>query len=492
MLKDSILDKKKKVYRLFIGGEWVETRETLDVCSPFSGKVVSRVFLAGKEELIKVVETAHVSWQSVSSLTPFERGKILGKTADILEQHIDELATLIVLESGKTITESIGEAQAGILRLRFGIEEAKRLSGEVLREEVPVTSGKMGIILRQPVGVLLAVSPFNYPFFNPISKIAPAVAMGNAVILKPSSDDPTVTLLLARAFEEAGLPKGVLQVVVGSGGLVGDVLVPHPFVNMISFTGSSQVGKEVARKAIFAKLHLELGGKCPAIILSDADLDLAAEECAKGAFKFSGQRCDAISRILVVSEIYKQFVRKLLSKMSKWKMGDPMDSATSVGPLINEKAVKKVEELVIDAIQKGAKVLMGGKKESGLFFEPTVLGEVTEKMRIAWEETFGPVAAIMKVGDFEEAISVANKSEYALDSSIFTKSIDLALEAGMRLQSGTVQINAAPAHGIGEFPFGGDESSGLGRQGIFVSAEEMTKTHAIIFNNSNIKDQKLK
>jgi acyl-CoA reductase-like NAD-dependent aldehyde dehydrogenase len=482
MLKDSIWNEKEKIFRLLVGGEWIETKDVLDVSNPFSGKITSRVFLATKKELICAIETAHTAYPRMAMLTPLERGKILEKTADLLERHIDELVNLVTAESGKPVTESLSEVRSGILRIRFGAEEAKVISGEAIAGKIPATATKTGMILRQPLGVILGISPFNYPFFNPISKIVPALASGNAVILKPASDCPTVALLLCRAFEEAGLPKGVLQVIICSGQLTGDLLVPHPYINMISFTGSSSIGREVARKAVLAKLHLELGGKCPGIVLSDADLNLAAKECVRGAFKYSGQRCDAISRILVVRDVYKSFIKKIIVEAKKWKVGDPTDESVSIGPLINEKAVAKVEGLVSDAVRKGAEVFLGGKRGHGLFYEPTVLGSVTGEMRIAWEETFGPVATVLPVEDYEEAIYTANKSEYALDSSVFTKSLERALDCGMRLLSGTVQINAAPSHGIGDFPFGGDEASGLGRQGIFVSAEEMTKTHAIIFN----------
>lgn len=482
MFREPILNKKSKTHRLFIGGEWLETAKSLEVLNPYSGETVSRICVAGKKEMFRSIEAAKTASKSIVSLTVAERGKILERAADFCEKHIDEIANLIVKESGKPITESLGEVKAGILRIRFGVEEATSLSGEIIKGKIPATSLKTGMILRQPLGVILAISPFNYPFANPLSKIVPAIASGNTIILKPASDCPTASLFIAWAFEEAGLPKGVLQVIVGSGELVGEVLVPHPLINMISFTGSSAVGKDVARKAVLAKLHMELGGKCPGIVLADSNLNLAAEECAKGAFKYSGQRCDAISRILVVKDIYKPFIQKLCFYAKKWKMGDPMDPGVLIGPLINEKAIQKIDNLVGDALQKGAKVEMGGKRGKGLFFEPTVLTNVTAAMRIAWEETFGPVATVIKVRDYEEAIEIANESEYALDSSIFTKSTDRALDAGKKLESGTVQINAAPSHGIGDFPFGGDEASGLGRQGIFVSAKEMTKTHTIIFN----------
>jgi len=227
------------------------------------------------------------------------------------------------------------------------------------------------------------------------------------------------------------------------------------------------------------KLHLELGGKTPALVLKDADLDLAAKECVKGALKFSGQRCDAVSRILVEKEVADEFVKKVLEEVKKWKMGDPRDPKTSVGPLINRWAIEKVDSLVKDAISKGAKLLMGGKY-TNLYYEPTVLDGITEEMRIAWEETFGPVIAIMRVNSYEEALDIANRSEYALDGCVFTKDMNKALDAALRLECGSVTINAAPSHGLGLFPFGGDEESGMGREGIKESILEMTRLHTIV------------
>jgi glyceraldehyde-3-phosphate dehydrogenase (NADP+) len=483
MLKDSLIDPSTHTYKLFIGGDWVTTSTVNTILDPFTSDVVSTVYTAGKEEMLLAIDSASNSYSKIAHLTSKEKGKIFEKTAMILEKYIDEIASLIVLESGKTITDSIHEVTSGIERIRYGVSEAETISSDVIHKKAIGQTKKTGMIIRQPLGVILAITPFNYPFFAPLSKIVPAIASGNSVILKPASDDPTVTLLIARAFEEAGLPKGVLHVVIGSGKDVGEIIVPHPSINMISFTGSSTIGMEVAKKAVLAKLHMELGGKCPAIVLFDAHIDLASKECIKGGFKYSGQRCDAISRIIIEQSISKEFINALVNEGKKWKTGDPKDMQTMMGPLINEKAIIKVEELVVDAVSKGAKVLLGGKREDNtLFFEPTILTHVTGEMRIAWEETFGPVLPVICVKDYDEAISFSNKSEYALDSSIFTTSVERALDAGVRLESGTVQINAAPSHGIGDFPFGGDESSGLGRQGIIVSAQEMTKLHTIIFN----------
>jgi len=257
-------------------------------------------------------------------------------------------------------------------------------------------------------------------------------------------------------------------------------MVSHPKVGMISFTGSSAAGKHIASVAGMKKLHLELGGKCPGIVFEDADMDLAVRECVKGALKFSGQRCDSLSRILVQEKIANTFVKKVLAEVKNWKVGDPRKKSTRIGPLINEKAADKVEELVRDAVSKGARLLTGGKRR-GLYFEPTVLDRVKANMRIAWEETFGPVVTIIRFRTFDEAIKISNQSGYGLDASVFTRDIDKAVKAANLLECGSVTINAAPAHGLGNFPFGGDKDSGIGREGLVYSVEEMTKLHTIVF-----------
>jgi len=289
-------------------------------------------------------------------------------------------------------------------------------------------------------------------------------------------------LMFGKIMQEAGTPDGVINVITGSSSEIGDYLCSHPKINMISFTGSSVAGKHIASIAGMKKLHLELGGKAPAIVLEDCDFNLAVKEVVTGCLKYSGQRCDAISRVLVVESIADKFVNAVLEEVKNWKFGDPRNPDTMVGPLINERAAKKVEDLVNDAISKGAKLLYGGKRYALGYYEPTVLDYVNRDMRIAWEETFGPVVTIMRVKDLEEAIKIANESEYGLDACIFTKDIDKAFDAAQRIEAGSVHINAHPTHGLGIFPFGGDESSGLGREGIKYSIEDMTKIHTIVLH----------
>src|SRR3989339_17880 len=474
-------------YRMFIGGQWVESTngETFEVVCPESREVVSYIAKATIDNASKAMEAAYLARKEMEYLSPVKRSEILRKAALLFQAHQDEVIKRVVLETGKPISEAHHEIAAAIKRLEYAAEEAKSIKGESIPGGTISDAGvkQTALLTRKPLGIILGITPFNYPCFIPMSKIAPALAAGNTIVIKPASSNPSPVLYLAKFLQEAGLPDGAINVVTGEGAELGDYLSTHPKVNMISFTGSSKVGNRIARLAGKVQLHLELGGKCPGIVSQKADLDLAAKECVKGGLKFSGQRCDSLSRFLIEEKVYDKFVEKVLLEVKKWKIGEIFDEETQLGPLINESALMKVLDLIDDAVAKGAKVSLGKEiAKDSLLMSPVVLTDVTTKMRIAWEETFGPALSLIKVKNFEEAISIANMSEYGLDSSVFTQDIDEAMYAANHLESGTVQINAAPAHGLGNFPFGGDEESGMGREGIGYSVYDMTKVHSIVFN----------
>lgn len=471
------------VYKMLINGQWKEALETFEVKSPADGLLVARVQKAGRIEAEDAVQAAYNSKSKIANMDASDRAKILDKMGDLLEQNKNEFIDIIMKESGKTYKQAQGEVNSSIERLHLAADEAKEIRGEIIKGDVAADKKCMGMATKQPVGVLLAITPFNYPLFTGVAKIAPGIAAGNSIIVKPASDDPICMLMFGKIIQESGLPDGIVNVITGPSSDIGDYLCSHTKVDMISFTGSSAAGKHIAGIAGMKKLHLELGGKAPAIVLEDCDLNLAVKECVTGSLKFSGQRCDAISRILVVEPIANRFVGAVYEEVRNWKFGDPRNPETSVGPLINERAAKKVEDLVNDAVSKGAKLLCGGKKYALGYYEPTILDNVNRNMRIAWEETFGPVVTIIRVKNYEEAISLANESEYGLDACIFTKDIDKAFDAAQRIEAGSVHINSHPMHGLGIFPFGGDESSGMGREGIKYSIEDMTKIHSIVLHS---------
>jgi acyl-CoA reductase-like NAD-dependent aldehyde dehydrogenase len=473
-------------YKVFINGKWVysSNNEFIDVINPANEKVIGRIPSLTKKDVENAIDAACSNKITIRKIPGIGRIEILEKARIMLEEKKEIFVDMLVKEAGKPVSISQGEVEATIDRLRFAMEEARVTYGSYIPGDwVHDSIGKFALVIRQPRGVICAITPFNYPLFSAAAKIVPATLAGNTIVVKPSSKTPLSLILFIRILEKAGIPSGCINCVTGSGGEIGDVLSQSEKINMITFTGSTKVGHQIAKNAGMKKLHLELGGKAAAIVLSDADLDLAAKEVAKGGLKYSGQRCDAIDRVLLEEKIADKFIKKLLDvvKNNFSVIGDPADPKTQVGPLIDEKAVSRVDRLVNDALKKGAKLVLGGKY-TGLYYKPTIIDHVTQEMEVAWEESFGPVIPIIRVKDIEEAIEISNKSNYGLDSCIFTDDVYKAIGAGRRLEDGEVTINAAPGHGVGNFPFGGNKDSGMGREGIGYSIDEMSKIHTIVFS----------
>jgi glyceraldehyde-3-phosphate dehydrogenase (NADP+) len=475
---------KAPEYRMFIGGRWVKASEggTFEVRDPSDGSLVGNAPAALKKDADSAIEAAWNARAAMSDMEIVERIELLDSMSDLVREHSKDFVKILMREAGKPVTYAEGEVKATIERLHLAAEEARKFTDDYIPGDlVPGKKSRFAIVQRKPMGVVLAISPFNYPLFISTSKIAPAIAGGNSVVLKAASDDPICMIMFARIAQMTGVPKGALNVITGSGSEIGDFMVSHPKVNMISFTGSSAAGKRIASKAGMKRMHLELGGKGAGIVLADADLELAAKECLSGALKFSGQRCDSLSRILVEQKVADRFVRMLVKGAKTWEVGPVSNPKTTIGPLINKAALEKVSGLVEDAKEKGARVLLGGKRLKDLYYAPTVLDKVNAGMRIAWEETFGPVVTVIRVRDAEHAVEMANKSIYGLDSSVFTQDIDKGIKIARRLEDGSVTINGHPAHGLGNFPYGGNKDSGIGREGIGYSLEEMTRKDTIVF-----------
>jgi glyceraldehyde-3-phosphate dehydrogenase [NAD(P)+] len=471
-------------FRLLIGGKWVESKggETLDIDSPIDDSVIARVQAATGEDVDDVVDAAYRARKSIRDIPAIDRIDIVNKARHIIEDHQEDFVNTLMLEAGKTRGSATSEVMASLNRVKMTMEEARSIFGEYVPGDWSEdTMAKFALVIHEPLGVIACVTPFNYPLFSVIAKVIPALVSGNTVVVKPSSDDPVVALLLGRVFQEAGVPDGVVNVITGSGKKVGDRLVSHDHVRMITLTGSTEVGKHVANLAGMKKMHLELGGKGAAIVVSDADLPLAAKKVLEGCLKYSGQRCDAISRVFVEKEIARRFMDLLVKELDTWKMGDPRDQNNNMGPLINSMAADRVQSLVDDAISKGASLITGGK-HNGSYFEPTILDLVPPKAKIASEETFGPVVTVIQVEDVDEAIELTNESRYGLDSCVFTSNLYTAWKVAKALEEGSVSVNDAPAHGVGYFPFGGNKDSGLGREGIGYSIDEMTRIKTIQFN----------
>ncbi|OOM77431.1 NADP-dependent glyceraldehyde-3-phosphate dehydrogenase [Clostridium puniceum] len=473
------------IFRNLIDGQWIisKNEEFIEITSPIDGSLIGKIPAMAKEEVDFAFESSKAAQLKWKSIPVSERAEILYKAADILLQYSDELTEIMIREIGKDKKSSKSEISRTADFMRFTADTAKNMSGESIPgDSFPgFNRNKISVVTREPLGVVLAISPFNYPVNLSASKIAPAIVAGNSVILKPATQGSLCGLYLARVFEEAGIPKGVLNTITGKGSEIGDYIVTHPGVNFINFTGSTEVGTKISRITSMVPLLMELGGKDAAIVLEDADLDLTASNIVAGGYSYSGQRCTAVKRILVVNKVADKLVEKVKEKMNNLKVGNPLEKDVDIVPLINSKAADFVCELIKDASDKGANLIVGGNREGNLIY-PTLFDNVTLDMRLAWEEPFGPVLPIIRVRDKDEAIEIANKSEYGLQSAVFTENINDAFYIADKLDVGTVQVNNKTERGPDHFPFLGVKASGIGTQGIRYSIESMSRPKATVIN----------
>ena len=471
-------------FKNLVNGQWITSNSNkfIDIYSPIGNCLVGKVPAMTKEEVDLAIKSADEAQKSWKNVPVNERAQILYKAADLLIEKVDEMSDIMMREIGKDKKSSESEILRSADYIKFTADTAKNLSGESIPgDSFPgFKKNKISLVTREALGVVLAISPFNYPINLAASKIAPALIAGNSVVLKPATQGSLCGLYLAKVFEQAGVPAGVLNTITGRGSEIGDYIVTHPEIDFINFTGSTEVGTRISKITSMVPLLMELGGKDAAIVLKDADLDLAASNIVSGAYSYSGQRCTAVKRILVVDEIADKLVEKVKEKVEKLKVGNPVDGAEVV-PLIDNKSADFVWELIDDAREKGAHLLVGGKREENLIY-PTLFDYVTTDMRLAWEEPFGPVLPIIRVKDKDEAIDIANKSEYGLQSSVFTENINEAFYVAERLEVGTVQVNNKTERGPDHFPFLGVKASGVGTQGIRYSIEAMSRPKATVIN----------
>ena len=475
---------EKLTFKNLVNGNWItsDSDKFIDIYSPIGNCIVGKVPSMTREEVdfaINNAKEAQVSWKNVPVN---KRAEVLYKAADLLVEKVDEISDVMMREIGKDKKSCESEILRSADYIRFTADTAKNLSGESIPgDSFPgFKKNKISLVTREPLGVVLAISPFNYPVNLASSKIAPALIAGNSVVLKPATQGSLCGLYLAKIFEDAGVPAGVLNTVTGRGSEIGDYIVTHPSIDFINFTGSTEVGTRISKITSMVPLLMELGGKDAAIVLKDADLDLAASNIVSGAYSYSGQRCTAVKRILVVEEVADKLVEKVKERVEKLKVGNPVDGAEVV-PLIDNKSADFVWELIDEAREKGAHLLVGGKREENLIY-PTLFDYVTADMRLAWEEPFGPVLPIIRVKDKDEAIEIANKSEYGLQSSVFTENINEAFYVADKLEVGTVQVNNKTERGPDHFPFLGVKASGIGTQGIKYSIEAMSRPKATVIN----------
>lgn len=477
---------ENNTFKNLVDGEWISSSSGnfIDINSPVDNSLVGRVPAMTVEEVDVSMESASKVQKEWKSIPLNAKADILYKAADLLIENIDELSHVMMMEIAKDMKSCRSEVTRSADFIKFTADCAKNLYGESIpSDSFPGTKkNKISIVKREPLGVVLAISPFNYPINLAASKIAPAVIIGNSVVLKPATQGSISGLHLARIFEMAGLPKGVLNTVTGRGSEIGDYITSHKYVDFINFTGSTEVGERISKHSLMVPLLMELGGKDAAIVLEDSDLDLVADNIASGAYSYSGQRCTAVKRVLAVDKIADELVEKVKMRIEKFKIGNLLENeSVDIVPLISKKSADYVSQLIADAEIKGADLVIGGKREGNLIY-PTLFDKVTTDMRIAWEEPFGPVVPIIRVKDMDEAVEIANASEYGLQGSIFTKNIYDAFNIADKLEVGTVQINGKTERGPDNFPFLGTKSSGMGTQGIKYSIESMSRPKLTVVN----------
>ena len=466
---------------MLIDGEYVSDMDYENVINPYGGEIIDKVPISHLNNVDRAIEAANNAKKYLQEMSAFKISNKLFNVCEKLKLHREDFAELLTKEVGKPINESYVELDRSIETLKLAAEEAKRIYGE----SVPLDAGLNGkgffaFTQKLPLGVVAAITPFNYPLNLTIHKIAPAIAAKNTVIIKPPTDAPLTVMKFAELVNEE-FPKGVINVITGYGSEVGDALVASAKIDKISFTGSVMTGLMISQRAGMKKVTLELGGNDPLIVLDDANTDAAVKGVINGAYLNAGQVCMGVKRIIVQEGIYEEFKAKLVEETSKIKMGNPMDKKTQLGTLISKKAAVHVEETVNNAVKDGAQILIGGKR-NGAFYEATVIDKVTPDMDIVVNETFGPVAPLIKVKSVDEAIKMANATEYGLQSGVFTENYRNALKCANEIEAGTVFVNKQSTFRTDNMPFGGFKNSGCGKEGIKYAVDEMTKTKLIGLN----------
>jgi acyl-CoA reductase-like NAD-dependent aldehyde dehydrogenase len=465
--------------KLLIGGEWVETGDWLEVRSPYDGDLVGRAPKAGAAETRQALDAAEAAMRE--PLAAHERAAILDRAAALLQERADDAARTISEEAGKPMKAARIEASRAVSTFTMAAVEARKLAGDVVPMDAsPAGAGKLAFTLRVPIGIVAAISPFNFPLNLVAHKVAPALAAGCAVVLKPASQTPLSALLLAELETEAGLPPGWLNVVCGPAGEIGDVFVEDARVKLITFTGSAPVGWGIRARAPRKRVNLELGNATPVIVAADADLDDAATRLAANAFSFAGQSCISVQRIYVERTAYDAFLERFLPRVESLKVGDPADEDTDVGPLIAESERDRILGWIEEARTAGAEVLTGGTRD-GELVRPTVLAKVPPEAKVSCEEVFGPLCTITAYKTLNEAIALANGTRFGLQAGIFTRDTKASLRAARELEFGGVTVNEAPTFRADQMPYGGVKESGNTREGPAYAIREMTEERVVVF-----------
>lgn len=453
----------------------------IEIRSPFSGEVVSEARIAGEREVEEALESAVRGFEAMRRMPTFERVDILLALRDGLAARREEFARSIALEAGKPITDARVEADRGVNVLTLAAEEAKRIGGEVMPLDLmPSSAGRFALTQRFPLGPICGISPYNFPLNLGLHKVGPALACGSAIVWKPSLLAPGAALLFGEVAREAGLPPGALNIVTPPDELA-ERLATDPRIRMVSFTGSARVGWMLRERAGHKRVVLELGGNAAVLVGADADLDYAVQRCVTGGFSYAGQVCISVQRILIERAVYAPFVERLVAAVKALRVGDPLDERTQVGPMVSDKEANRVEEWLREAVEGGATLLTGGRRD-GLLFEPAVLAGVRPEMKVACLEAFGPLVTVEPFDSWSEALESVNQSVYGLQAGVFTRDFPRIFQAFRTLEVGGLIVNDVPTYRMDSMPYGGVKESGLGREGVRYAIEEMTEIRVMAVN----------
>ncbi|MBN1313062.1 MAG: aldehyde dehydrogenase family protein [Anaerolineae bacterium] len=472
-----------QTYQMLINGEWVDavSGATFDDLNPYSGEVYARVQKADAQDADRAMAAAYAARKTWSATPPLERSLVIAKAGHILEDARQEFAEVLISEGGSTFGKAMFEISQTVDLLATAAADGKRILGETFHTD----PSKLSMTLRRPRGTVVAISPWNFPLILSMYKVAYSLTTGNTVVFKPASETPVIGLKIGELFERAGLLPGALNVITGPGKVLGDALIDDPRCSFVTITGETVTGRHVAQRAAanLKEYTLELGGKNPLVILADSDIDYAVNAAAFGVFLHQGQICMSVGRIIVEEPIVEEFAQKLAEKAASLPKGDPSRPQTVIGPLINDKQVKKVDSHVKDAVAKGARLLTGGQYQDRVY-DPTVLAGVTPEMLVYSEETFGPVASIVSVQNAQEALVVANDTTYGLSAGVITKDLEKAIYLAEGIEAGMVHVNDASIDAEASVPFGGCKESGQGREGGRYSLEELTEVKWVTIQKS--------
>ena len=472
----------EKTFRFLVNGEWQTSKETMEVLSSFNGDVVGTVHRPSVGDVENAIQSSVKAFEKMRRMPSYQRSEILKKAAAMIDERKEELARVLCREAGKAIKHARGEVTRTVSTLTIAAEEANRVVGEAVPLDItPAAGDRLGIVRRFPIGPIAGISPFNFPLNLVCHKVAPALASGNTIVVKPASATPLSALLLGEILLEAGALPGSFNVIPCSAKLA-DPLVTDPRFKMVTFTGSAEVGWGLKSKAGKKRVCLELGGNAAVVVESDADMDFAVQRCLLGGYAYAGQVCIAVQRIFIQERVYDDFVEVFVKGVKALNVGDPMLEETDVGPMIDEASAVQTEAWVNEAVAQGAEILTGGQRD-GTIYDPTVLINVPRDAKVSCQEVFAPVVVIGKYKKFEEAIDKVNDSVFGLQAGVFTKDIEKAFKAYNEIDVGGVIVNDIPTYRVDHMPYGGVKDSGFGREGVKYAMEEMTELKIMVVDH---------